>query len=76
GMVVSQAFNGAGDTRTPTIINFFCFWVMEIPLSYLLAVQWGFGLAGVCWAIAASESALAVISVIVFRRGRWKSVAI
>ncbi len=76
GMVVSQAFNGAGDTRTPTIINFFCFWVMEIPLSYLLAVQLGWGLAGVCWAIAASESALAIISVIVFRRGRWKSVVI
>jgi putative MATE family efflux protein len=76
GMVVSQAFNGAGDTRTPTIINFFCFWVMEIPLSYLLAVQLGWGLAGVCWAIAASESALAIIAVIVFRRGRWKSVVI
>lgn len=76
GMVISQAFNGAGDTRTPTIINFFCFWVMEIPLSYLLAIQLGWGLAGVCWAIAASESTLAVISIIVFRRGKWKSVVI
>ncbi|MCB9273882.1 MAG: MATE family efflux transporter [Lewinellaceae bacterium] len=76
GMVISQAFNGAGDTRTPTIINFFCFWIMEIPLSYFLAIQLGWGLAGVCWSIAASESALAAISIIVFRQGKWKSVVI
>lgn len=76
GMVVSQAFNGAGDTRTPTIINVICFWLTEIPLGYFLAVNLGWGLAGVCWAAAFSETLLAVIAIIIFRRGRWKKVSI
>ncbi len=76
GMVVSQAFNGAGDTRTPTFINLFCFWLLEIPLGYLLAVHMGWGLAGVCWAIAGSETVLAVLAVLLFRRGKWKTVEI
>ncbi|HMO38789.1 MAG TPA: MATE family efflux transporter [Saprospiraceae bacterium] len=76
GMVVSQAFNGAGDTRTPTIINLFCFWALEIPLGYLLAVTLGWGVAGVCTAVAISESIWAVVSILIFRRGRWKLVQI
>ncbi len=76
GMVISQAFNGAGDTRTPTIINFFCFWLMEIPLGYWLAIKMGWGLAGVCWSIAISETALALAAVLIFRQGRWKAVEI
>ncbi len=76
GMVISQAFNGAGDTRTPTLINLICFWAMEIPLGYLLAVTLGWGVAGVCAAVAISESAWAIISLLVFRRGKWKTVKI
>lgn len=76
GMVLSQAFNGAGDTRTPTIINFVCFWLIEIPLGYILAVPLGLELAGVCWAIAISETVLAVICIVIFRQGKWKTVTI
>lgn len=76
GMVLSQAFNGAGDTRTPTIINLICFWLIEIPLGYLLAVNLGWGLAGVCWAIAISETMMAVLCIILFRQGKWKTVEV
>jgi Na+-driven multidrug efflux pump len=76
GMVLSQAFNGAGDTLTPMFINIFCFWLMEIPLGYLLAIQLGMGLLGVCLSVAISETALAVIAILIFRRGRWKQVRI
>lgn len=76
GMVVSQAFNGAGDTRTPMFINIICFWLIEIPLGYFLAVTFDWRLAGVCWAIAISETLLAIIAIWIFRRGRWKEIAI
>jgi putative MATE family efflux protein len=74
GMVVSQAFNGAGDTRTPTWINFGCFWLGEIPLAFFLARVVGLGSVGVYVAIAVAFSAMAVVSVPLFRRGRWKTV--
>ena len=76
GMVLSQSFNGAGDTRTPTIINFFCFWLMEIPLGYLLATRTGLEYRGVAWAITISETALALICIWLFRQGKWKTVEI
>lgn len=76
GMVISQAFNGAGDTRTPMIINFVCFWIVEIPLSYFLSITLGMGIAGVCWAIAGSETLLAIIAVVLFKRGKWKEVKV
>lgn len=76
GMVLSQSFNGAGDTRTPTLINFLCYWVLEIPLGYLLAVHFDWQLAGVCWAIAICETIAALVFVLVFRQGRWKLVEI
>lgn len=72
GMVVSHAFNGAGDTRTPSIINFVCFWLIQIPLSYVLANELGFGTSGVYIAIISSFSLLAVISIIWFKKGKWK----
>ena len=76
GMVVSQAFNGAGDTRTPTLINIVCFWMLEIPLAYTLAHSLDWGPSGVFWSVAISETLLAVISIWVFRRGHWKTVQV
>lgn len=76
GMVVNQSFNGAGDTRTPTIICFFGFWVFQIPLAYTLAKVLTFGPAGVYTAISVAESLMAVAGIVIFRRGRWKRVKI
>jgi putative MATE family efflux protein len=76
GMVIGQAFNGAGDTVTPTWINFVAFWMLQIPLSYTLSKLLNWGPVGVYWAIAISESFLAVLAVVIFRRGKWKLVKI
>jgi Na+-driven multidrug efflux pump len=72
GMVLTQSFNGAGDTWTPTVINLFVFWLLEIPLAYLLATQTGLGAHGVFAALAIAYSSLAVVSAVLFRRGTWK----
>ena len=76
GMVITQAFNGAGDTRTPTWLNLFCFWLWEIPLAYVLSRPLGMGPTGVFVAIMVAFSTLAVTSVILFRRGKWKTVRV
>jgi putative MATE family efflux protein len=73
GMVLTSAFNGAGDTWTPTLLNLFCFWLWEIPLAWILAKVLGMGPTGVSIAIAIAFSTLAVASVVLFRRGRWKT---
>lgn len=73
GLVFTQAFNGAGDPWTPTWINFACFWVWQIPLAWLLAIALGLGPRGVYIAITVAFSTLAVVSAVVFRRGRWKT---
>jgi Na+-driven multidrug efflux pump len=72
GMVMTQAFNGAGDTWTPTRINLFIFWLWEIPLGYVLSRQFHWGPRGVFAAIAIAFSTLAVVSTTIFRRGKWK----
>jgi putative MATE family efflux protein len=72
GFVLTQSFNGAGDTWTPTIINVFCLWLGEIPIAYVLARPWGLGPSGVFWAVPIAFSAMTVTSAVVFRRGRWK----
>ena len=72
GMTLTAAFNGAGDTTTPTVINLFCFWLFESPLAYALAKWAGMGPSGVFWSIAMAHSMLAVVSTIAFRRGTWK----
>jgi putative MATE family efflux protein len=71
-MVMLQAFNGAGDTVTPTIVNFFGFWLLEIPLAYWLAMRVGLRSNGVYLSIVIAESAVAVASIVLFKRGRWK----
>ena len=73
GMVLTQSFNGAGDTRTPTWINLVVFWLFEIPLAWILANTLGFGPQGVFAAATVAFCALAVVSAILFRRGRWKT---
>jgi Na+-driven multidrug efflux pump len=72
GMVMPQSFNGAGDTMTPTKINFFCFWLLEIPLAYLLALKFGFKQNGVYWSIVVAETLAGVIGIALFRTGKWK----
>ncbi|MBZ5596162.1 MAG: MATE family efflux transporter [Acidobacteriia bacterium] len=72
GMVIVQAFNGAGDTLTPTVINLFCYWFWQIPMAYSLSRLAGFGPNGVFAAITIAESTLAVVAIVFFRRGKWK----
>ncbi len=72
GMVMLQAFNGAGDTRTPTIINLIGFWMLEIPLAYFLAISSHMGSSGVFFAIVVAQATVAGLGVILFKRGHWK----
>lgn len=76
GMVVIQSFNGAGDTKTPTIINFFCFWVFQLPFAYFAALVMDWGAIGVFWAITFAEVLIAVIGIIWFKKGKWKEVKV
>ncbi|MFO7445124.1 MAG: MATE family efflux transporter [Ignavibacteriaceae bacterium] len=76
GMVIMQAFNGAGDTKTPTILNFFIFWIFQIPLAYLLAIVLNFESTGVFISIVSSESLYSVIGFFLFKRGKWKTVQV
>ncbi len=76
GMVLINAFNGAGDTRTPTLVNLCGFWLFQIPMAYLLAKHFNFGPTGVFMAIPVAETCMAVASIILFKRGRWKRMAV
>jgi putative MATE family efflux protein len=76
GMVIAQSFNGAGDTKTPTLLNLFGFWFFQIPVAYLLALKMDLGPTGVFMAIALAESAMAIAGIIIFRKGKWKAVKI
>lgn len=73
GMVLTSAFNGAGDTWTPTFLNLFCFWLWEVPLAWILAKHFEWGPSGVYASIAVAFSTLAVASGVLFRRGGWKT---
>jgi Na+-driven multidrug efflux pump len=72
GMVLTQSFNGAGDTWTPTWINLFVFWLFEIPLAWVLSKHTSLGYRGGFMAITGAYCALALVSAGIFRRGRWK----
>ncbi|MEL6811975.1 MAG: MATE family efflux transporter [Bacteroidota bacterium] len=76
GMVIIQSFNGAGDTRTPTIINFFCFWLFQLPFAYAAALYFEMGALGVLLAITFAEVLIAVIGIIWFKKGTWKKVEV
>jgi len=71
-LVIIQAFNGAGDTITPTKINFACFWLIEIPVAYVFALKLGAGGRGVYWSIVIAESIAGLVAIALFRRGKWK----
>jgi putative MATE family efflux protein len=76
GMVLTAAFNGAGAVWTPTIINLFCFWLWELPLGWALAYPFGMGPHGIFTAMMLAFSTLAVVSAVLFKRGRWKEAAV
>jgi putative MATE family efflux protein len=76
GMVLVQAFNGAGDTVTPTFINLACYWAIQIPLAYWLALKMGMGPEGVFWAVTDAEVVIAGVGILAFRMGRWKRVKV
>ncbi|MCB0463799.1 MAG: MATE family efflux transporter [Flavobacteriaceae bacterium] len=76
GMVIINAFNGAGDTKTPTYINFVCFWMFQLPFAYLLAITLDYGPVGVFAAITFAEVLIAIIGMIWFKKGKWKLVEV
>jgi len=76
GMVLVNAFNGAGDTGTPTWINFFGFWLFQIPLAYLLARVFQMGPTGVFIAVPVAETAICIAGYILFKKGKWKTVQV
>ena len=75
-MVSVQAFNGAGDTATPTKINFVFFWLIQIPLAWWLALQLDWGSSGVFWAVFFSETAVGLFTLWLFTRGKWKTAQV
>jgi len=76
GMVMTSAFNGAGDTWTPTWINFACFWLFQIPLAYVLVDYFHMGPQGAFISIPIAETAITVAAYVLFRKGKWKTVAV
>jgi Na+-driven multidrug efflux pump len=76
GMIMEQAFNGAGDTSTPTWINFFSYWVLQLPCAWYLSSRGGYGPRGIYLAICGAESVLAIVAVVLFRRGKWKKAVV
>ncbi|MFA7445960.1 MAG: MATE family efflux transporter [Flavobacteriaceae bacterium] len=75
-MVSVQAFNGAGDTKTPTKINLVFFWLIQIPLSYFLAIHLGWEQSGVFWGVFVSETSVGIFTLWLFRKGKWKTVMV
>jgi putative MATE family efflux protein len=76
GMVIINVFNGSGDTRTPTWINFICFWLFQLPFAYLMALTFDFGPLGVFMAITLAEVLITIIAVCWFKKGYWKAIKV
>jgi putative MATE family efflux protein len=76
GMVIAQSINGAGDTLTPSLLNFIFFWILEMPLAYFLAITLGWAETGVYWSVVIAESGLAIAAMWVFKRGKWKTTVV
>jgi putative MATE family efflux protein len=76
GMVIIQSFNGAGDTKTPTYINILCFWLFQLPFAYIVAIELEYGPQGVFWAITAAEVLIAIVGMIIFKKGKWKAIKV
>ncbi|MNL69527.1 MatE [compost metagenome] len=76
GMVLINTFNGAGDTWTPTGINFFGFWLFQIPLAYVLAKHFNMGPTGVFIAIPVAETAITLAGIVLYKRGKWKRIQV
>ncbi|WP_435255236.1 MATE family efflux transporter [Tenacibaculum sp. A30] len=76
GMVVIQSFNGSGDTKTPTYVNFVCFWLFQLPFAYIMAITLNFGPVGVFTAITLAEVLIAIVGVWLFKKGKWKTVQV
>jgi Na+-driven multidrug efflux pump len=76
GMVLMNAFNGAGDSRTPTYINLAGFWAFQIPLAYMMAIVFGLGPIGVFITIVISETTITLFTYLIFKKGNWKKVKI
>ena len=75
-MVSVQAFNGAGDTKTPTKINIVFFWLIQIPLCYLLAIQFDWQHSGVFWGVFISETSVGLFTLWLFSKGKWKQAQV
>lgn len=75
-MVSASAFNGAGDTRTPTYVNLVFFWLIQIPLAYLLAIYFNWGYLGVFWAVFFSETTVGIVMIYLFIKGKWKTFTV
>lgn len=76
GMVLLNAFNGAGDTKTPSRVNFVGFWLFQIPFAYVMSIYFNLGPVGVFIAIPAAETCMSIASFILFKRGKWKNVQV
>lgn len=76
GMVVIQSFNGSGDTKTPTYVNFVCFWLFQLPFAYIMAITLDFGPVGVFTAITLAEVLIAIVGIWLFKKGKWKTVQV
>lgn len=73
GMVITQAFNGAGDTMTPTKINFFLYWLIQIPAAYILSQYTSLQAFGVFWSVTGAEGLLSIVAIYIFKKGKWKT---